>query len=1018
MCEPEMSMPQPMFDALESRVLLATVAWDGGAGTDSWHDAMNWDGDVLPGPTDDVVINVPGDQTIEFTTGITIVKSLDNSEMFDLSAGTLFVNGNWIQRDLMTMTGGIVDGTGDLVVKNGLEWSGGVMRGNRTIIEAASFAVISDTVSLERIFKNFGVVSWTGGNIKFNDGTLNTIGLLTVSSDGAALHSDGVNFFANNGNMIRQNAGGVDTQTIVDVPFVSNDSLALSSGNLRFNSTSEFHGPLVVQPDTLVRFFSPTLLSNNSTVTSAGVISFVNTSGHVIDTSIEDIDELVIADGASVSLSGNAGEVARLDIDGQLTDIGSLTITERLRIFDGHVTGNGSITIADAALMTLDLSGSFNQDVSVDNHGTLILKQGTWILEAVTIHNHAEMFLRSGTITHTNIPFSTSLIENHPGAEITKHTPAMVSILGAAFNKKVHVSNHGLIQAIEGTLEFDGGGTSHADGTLKAGADATLMFDDRDFAIYGNVEGDGTFQVVNHGDLNWNVPLGGIRHLTIDQGGDVNLLLGGTIERLALSGELTVIGAPLGVTERFDFFSGKINGSTQLDIHADALLVIDGGGANQHIDVVNNGTVILKNDADWQLHTIDLVNNADLFIRSGEIEAWNGLSNIVNAGVITKHTDAFSQIRARTQFDQARLTNTGDIRVNEGTLEIRGGGSSTGVIKAGAAGTIDFTTRTFTIAGGSVVGDGVVNLNITTQGAAWHAGTISVNTLRIDRNVTLETTGEKILDVDSLVLSAGLIWQRGILQFHADTATITGTLHLESDDAFLATGNTAITVAEGGRLLQLGTNIVDFGPTTTLHNLGTVKVTSGGLQFAAGTVQNLNVNNSLIIGTWVVVQTGALDLGEPVVKNFATSITLRGNGSNFVNLTGLTENQGTIFIHDNYALHVNADFVNKATIDFDAGGTLHVNGDYVSGAGATTRFDVSDINGGIIFATGQAHLAGLFRGTWGTPMNNPPVYIRLVNAAMVFDNAPVVTFIDPPLGFDVTLDFEHPARARIKFTPF
>ena len=479
-----------------------------------------------------------------------------------------------------------------------------------------------------------------------------------------------------------------------------------------------------------------------------------------------------------------------------------------------------------------------------------------------------------------------------------------------------------------------------------------------------------------------------------------------------------MVDSTLTITDRFDFFSGSITSNGQLSIADGAVLVLDGGGANQYIDVVNNGTVILKNDADWQLHEIDLVNNADLFIRSGEIDAWNGLSNIINNGVITKHTDADAQIRARTQADQALLTNAGDIRVNEGSLEICGGGSSTGIIKAGAAGTIEFTTRAFTIAGGSVVGDGVVDFNVAVQGSVWNAGTISVSTLQINRNLTLETNGTKILDVDALILNAGLIWLGGDLQLAADALTINGTLHFESDGAFSSIGSTAMVVAADGRLLQLGTNIVTFGPATTLNNLGMVKVSSGGLQFSEGTVQNVNVNNSLVGGTWVVTMTGALHLGEPVLKNFATSITLRGHGSNFVSLGSLTESKGTIFIHDNHALHLQSEFVNKATIDFNSGGTLHVDGDYISGAGATTRFDVSDINGGVIFATGHAQLGGIFRGTWGTPMNNPPLYIRLVNASAVVSSSPATTFVDPPLGFTVTLDFEHPFRARIKFTPF
>src|SRR4051794_8943982 len=43
-------------------LLGCTVNWDGGAGTSRWHDAANWDTDMLPGSSDRVCIpaSAPG----------------------------------------------------------------------------------------------------------------------------------------------------------------------------------------------------------------------------------------------------------------------------------------------------------------------------------------------------------------------------------------------------------------------------------------------------------------------------------------------------------------------------------------------------------------------------------------------------------------------------------------------------------------------------------------------------------------------------------------------------------------------------------------------------------------------------------------------------------------------------------------------------------------------------------------------------------------------------------------------
>ena len=56
------------FEALQERVVLAVVNWDGGAGTFNWNDANNWENDILPGMTDDAVIgDLTGTPTITVT---------------------------------------------------------------------------------------------------------------------------------------------------------------------------------------------------------------------------------------------------------------------------------------------------------------------------------------------------------------------------------------------------------------------------------------------------------------------------------------------------------------------------------------------------------------------------------------------------------------------------------------------------------------------------------------------------------------------------------------------------------------------------------------------------------------------------------------------------------------------------------------------------------------------------------------------------------------------------------------
>ncbi len=81
------------FETLEARFLLAQVVWDGGGDGTSWHDALNWDANVLPTAADDVLINTAGTPTIEHTNsaGNTTVRSIQSNERLLISGGSLHV---------------------------------------------------------------------------------------------------------------------------------------------------------------------------------------------------------------------------------------------------------------------------------------------------------------------------------------------------------------------------------------------------------------------------------------------------------------------------------------------------------------------------------------------------------------------------------------------------------------------------------------------------------------------------------------------------------------------------------------------------------------------------------------------------------------------------------------------------------------------------------------------------------------------------------------------------------------
>src|SRR5262245_9149779 len=94
-----------------------TKTWDGGAGTLSWHDANNWNPDGVPGPADDVSIDVAGTITVTYSTGTTTINSLACEENLTFTGGTLIVSTTAVMHGAATVSGGTLQGgTWDVTV--------------------------------------------------------------------------------------------------------------------------------------------------------------------------------------------------------------------------------------------------------------------------------------------------------------------------------------------------------------------------------------------------------------------------------------------------------------------------------------------------------------------------------------------------------------------------------------------------------------------------------------------------------------------------------------------------------------------------------------------------------------------------------------------------------------------------------------------------------------------------------------------------------------------------------------
>jgi hypothetical protein len=163
--------PPPVVAQLE--IPAPTIQWDAGGDGTSWHDAQNWTDDRLPGPADDVLID--GAASVIHSQGVSAVHTLDARSPLTLSGGSLSVEAG-AEAAALTMTGGRLDGPGDLLLTGPATWTGGRMAdgGTTRVAPGVTLALSGDADKelVGRTLENFGGVTWDRGTLRTGGGAL------------------------------------------------------------------------------------------------------------------------------------------------------------------------------------------------------------------------------------------------------------------------------------------------------------------------------------------------------------------------------------------------------------------------------------------------------------------------------------------------------------------------------------------------------------------------------------------------------------------------------------------------------------------------------------------------------------------------------------------------------------------------------------------------------------------------------------------------------------------------------
>lgn len=430
-----------VVERLEDRVLLSAVSFTGAGDGISWTDPKNWSSGTVPGPADDVTINLPG-HSVAISDGVQSVRSVNTSDPLQISGGTLAVTAG------LTLTGtlslGSPAGAGGHVLFVGsqtLAGSGQVVfndPSNTSAIEItgtapANVLTIASGITIhgaggevipegeaDSIINDGTIRSDAGGTLAVggetnaieNDGVLAVSTGSTLEADGLAAPSTGAILVS--GGML--NLGGTFTTAALDLPkFIHSGGTVNLVGRLENASATlpltAFTGSFTLAGGTI----------SGGTITGNGGASLVLTAaGGTLDGVTANLNLDLSRPSANATVTGGltlngtallSGDFSHLDFAGTgfLLGTGAVVFGDatvnalRVRDSGGSLTLGSGITVRGGSSKPSSATIGFNpliggpQDVSVTNFGTIAPD-----VAGATIQVNANNFSNGGTINQLN----------------------------------------------------------------------------------------------------------------------------------------------------------------------------------------------------------------------------------------------------------------------------------------------------------------------------------------------------------------------------------------------------------------------------------------------------------------------------------------------------------------------------------------------------------------------------------------------------------------------------------------
>ncbi len=968
---PKSEVQSLAVELLEARTMPALITWINPAGGD-WSAPSNWDGGVIPGPTDDVLIDIAENILITHSTSSSdSVRSIACSNALHLSNGSITIGNASTFDGPLTISGGSFNGAGDLTINETFTWTNGNLFGSgRVTANGGMLIQAGHSIDLGgRVLENAGNATWgysEDGILTMSDGAV----IRNLPGATFDLQADvrlvGTGAFENEGIMTKTAGTG---ETEFNVPFHNEGSVEIDFGSFSArvggNSTGSFQIDAGARLTLVGGSTADYILAPGSSVAGPGIFFVKNTN--VRWTIVEGaLDAPVLMESGTLEVTANIAPSA-LDIGGgTLTGTGTVTVLGPLTWTSGKMTGAGR-TVASGGLL---LNNTLTTNApSLD--GRILENAAT----AIWIGTHSIGASNGGSLV------------NLPGAVFEARTDLPLLGSGSFVNQgilrksggsaettfKVALHNEGLVEVTTGSFILEGGGTS--DGTFTVGSGTGLQFLAGNYSLTTTSElnGDGfisfagaTVSVLGSFDVHTTNILGGL--VTVNHDATVTVM---SVSNGTLAGTGTLEVDQLNWTGGTMSDTGSMNVLNNLVLNGSALKSLVNGRALESASAgvwSGAGNFLIGTGAKFTNRAGALF----LIQSNATMNASGTPPGIENEGIFRKTASTgTSQIHAP-------LHNSGSVEIATGTMSLVGGGSSSGTFEISSQATLAFSGGTYVLTGSAqVTGEGSIRFdnafgsppNVTISGS-------------IDVGITM-LAGTVIVEPDTSIpgldLAGGVLGGPGLM-------TIVGT--------FSWTGGTLMgpgrTVAQGGltlvsslnstpvlnnRVLDnaavatwMGTGNIAFSNNPTFNNLaGSLfdiqcdgilgSGSSTGSFNNAGIIQKSASDGETRIGT-ALSNLGevAILIGELVLGKAGTS-----TGSFAV------AEHATLRFDSAYSMSDSSAIVGAGTADF-SGGTVTISGAFdlpftvISGGTASFVNDVElptlTLLSGSLAGTGQVTITG------------------------------------------------------------